>query len=129
MALDENDQTLKKESGSVSQTTNNQMEILSVINGLKAFDEDNGVNFVVYSDSQYVVKAFNEGWLKGWLNKGWKTAAKKPVKNKDLWEELWHISESKDISWKWVKAHAGNLFNELVDIMAREAATSQKNSI
>ena len=96
-------------------TTNNRMELTAAIRGLSVLTRSCKV--IVYTDSEYVRRGIDE-WLPGWKNRGWKTAAKKPVKNKDLWLELDELSGKHVISWRWVKGHAGNPGNEKADELA-----------
>lgn len=110
----------KELSGGQKLTTNNQMELKGVIEGLKALKEPCEVYIV--SDSKYVVQAINE-WLKGWVAKGWKTASKKPVKNQELWEEYLEVSKNHIIHASWVKGHAGHEQNERCDQLARDEAS------
>lgn len=109
----------KELSGGKELTTNNQMELTGVIEGLKALKEPCEVH--VISDSSYVVKAINE-WLKNWVKNNWKTASKKPVKNIDLWQEYLKVSKIHKIEASWVKGHAGHEENERCDILARTQA-------
>jgi ribonuclease HI len=76
----------------------------------------------VHSDSQYVVNAFNQHWVEGWTKRGWKTASKQPVKNVDLWKRLLSAKEPHQVSWVWVKGHAGHELNERCDELATTAA-------
>jgi len=101
-------------------TTNNRMELLAAIAGLEALKEPCRVT--VYSDSKYLVDANLKGWLEGWKKKGWKKSDKTPVKNIDLWKRLDAAEEGHEITWKWVKGHAGNEMNELCDELATSAA-------
>ncbi|MBR3235428.1 MAG: ribonuclease HI [Atopobiaceae bacterium] len=101
-------------------TTNNRMELLAVIVGLEALLRPCEVD--VHSDSQYVVNAFNQHWVQGWIKKGWKTSQKKPVKNADLWNRLLAAMEPHQVSWHWVKGHAGHALNERCDQLATMAA-------
>ncbi|QDF29692.1 ribonuclease HI [Halarcobacter anaerophilus] len=109
--------------GGREDTTNNQMELLGVIEGLKALKEPCDVTII--SDSSYVVKGINE-WLKSWIKNNWKTAAKKPVKNVDLWQEYVKVSKSHKINALWVKGHDGHEYNERCDILARSYAEKLK---
>ena len=104
-------------------TTNNQMELLAVIIGLEALKKPCDVT--VYSDSKYVVDAFNNKWIDGWIAKGWKTAGKTPVKNVDLWKRLLEATKQHDVEFIWVKGHAGHEYNERCDSLAVSA--SKKN--
>ena len=97
-------------------TTNNQMELLAVIVGLEALKKPCTVT--VYSDSKYVVDAFNNKWIDGWIAKGWKTAGKSPVKNVDLWKRLLEAKKQHDVEFIWVKGHAGHEYNERCDSLA-----------
>ena len=97
-------------------TTNNQMELLAVIVGLEALKKP--CNVMVYSDSKYVVDAFNNKWIDGWIAKGWKTAGKSPVKNVDLWKRLLEAKKLHDVEFIWVKGHAGHEYNERCDTLA-----------
>lgn len=107
-------------SGGEPDTTNNRMELLAVISGLNALKRACEVTIV--TDSQYVMKAFKEGWLDKWQENGWKTADKKPVKNQELWEDLLAAVDRHHIHWKWVKGHNGHPDNERVDEEARRQA-------
>ncbi len=102
--------------------TNNQMELLAVIVGLEALKKPADVTVV--SDSKYVVDAFNNNWIYGWIKKGWKTAGKSPVKNIDLWQRLLKAMKPHDVTYKWVKGHAGHDYNERCDMLA---VTAYKN--
>ncbi len=102
------------------QTTNNRMELLGVITGLEALNRPSEVT--VHTDSQYVVKAYKENWLKGWVARGWKTASKQPVKNVDLWKRLMALTEIHTVDWHWIKGHNGHPENERCDALATTAA-------
>ena len=101
-------------------TTNNRMELLGVITGLEALRFPCQVD--VYSDSQYVVKAFNEHWVDKWIRSGWKTASRQPVKNQELWERLLRAMDPHTVHYHWVKGHAGHPENERCDKLATAAA-------
>ena len=107
-------------SGGFERTTNNRMEILGVVAALEALTRPCEV--CIHSDSQYVVKAFNDHWVEGWIRRGWKTAGKKPVKNVDLWRWLLAAKEPHEVRFVWVKGHAGNPLNERCDELATHAA-------
>ena len=94
-------------------TTNNRMEIMAVIAALKALKKD-GLHITVYSDSQYVVKAWEEGWLQNWI----KTSFKGGKKNPDLWKELYLLTKKHQVRFKWVKGHADNPYNNRCDELA-----------
>ena len=111
---DENEKTI---SGSEMLTTNNRMELLAVINALK---EVSSVEIDIYTDSKYVKNGI-ESWINNWKMNGWMTAAKQPVKNKDLWLELDTLVTKKEIEWKWVKGHSNDHYNTIVDEAARKA--------
>ena len=101
-------------------TTNNRMELMAVIAALEVLNRPCTVE--LHSDSQYVVNAFNKHWIEGWIKRGWKTAGKKPVKNPDLWKRLLEAKQAHDVTFVWVKGHAGNTFNERCDQLATSAA-------
>ncbi|MBL4827521.1 MAG: ribonuclease HI [Spongiibacteraceae bacterium] len=101
--------------GGDKQTTNNRMELMAAIEGLKALTQR--CNVTLTTDSQYVRKGITE-WLTNWKARGWKTAAKKPVKNVDLWQALDAETVKHDIRWLWVKGHSGHRENELADELA-----------
>ena len=108
----------KKEiSGGMKETTNNIMELTAVIEALKMLKRPCKVN--VYSDSAYTVNAFNQGWIYNWMKNGWKTANKEPVKNKELWQELYALTKKHKVEFIKVKGHADNEFNNRCDEMAR----------
>ena len=104
-------------------TTNNQMELLAVIVGLEALKKPCDVT--VYSDSKYVVDAFNNKWIDGWIAKDWKTAGKSPVKNVDLWKRLLEAKKEHDVEFIWVKGHAGHKYNERCDKLAVTASKAE----
>ena len=107
-------------SGAEKQTTNNRMELMAVIAGLEALNRPCEVE--VYSDSQYVVNAFNKQWVDGWIKKGWKRGKNEPVKNPDLWKRLLKAKEKHKVSFHWVKGHDGHPQNERCDLLATSAA-------
>ncbi len=111
--------TEKEFSGGEAQTTNNRMELMAVIEGLKVLTRASRV--VVTTDSQYVQKGMSE-WIHSWKKRGWRTADKQPVKNVDLWQKLDEACSGHDITWKWVKGHSGHIENERVDVLARTEA-------
>ncbi|ATC98313.1 MAG: ribonuclease HI [Pseudomonadota bacterium] len=102
-------------------TTNNRMELLAAIIGLESLKEPCQV--ILTTDSQYVKQGI-ESWLANWKKRGWKTASKQDVKNKDLWQRLDAANSKHHVEWRWVKGHAGHAENERVDDLAREAAES-----
>lgn len=101
-------------------TTNNRMELMGAIAALEALKRPCSV--ILQSDSQYVVKAFNDNWIDGWLKRGWKNAQKQPVKNVDLWKRLLAAKEGHQVEFVWVKGHAGHAENERCDELATVAA-------
>lgn len=108
-------------SGGEKDTTNNRMELTAVIRALSAARHHDELE--IHTDSQYVKNGM-QLWLAQWKNNNWKTGANKPVKNKELWQQLDSVSQGKKIHWVWVKGHAGNEMNERCDELARNAATS-----
>lgn len=108
----------KELSGAEAETTNNRMELLAAIKALEALKRASKVRLV--TDSIYVRDGVTK-WIHGWKKNGWKTAAKKPVKNEDLWRRLDQAAARHDIVWEWVKGHAGHPENERADTLAREA--------
>ena len=109
----------KEISGGMKDTTNNIMEITAVLEALKCLKVKSDVQ--VYSDSAYVVNAFNQGWIYNWIKKGWKTASGEQVKNKELWQELYNLTKEHKVEFIKVKGHADNEFNNRCDEMARNA--------
>ena len=116
--INENNE-LKKISGSEKNTTNNRMELMAPIYALKQIKP--GSDIKIYTDSQYVKSGITD-WINTWLSNNWKTSKKEDVKNKDLWIELYNLNKSFNIQWNWVKAHDGNPLNEEVDLLAKKAA-------
>ncbi len=112
----------KELSGGYKSTTNNRMELMAVLKGLEALTKPCKIK--LYSDSQYIVKAFNEGWLENWIKHNWKRGRKKtePVKNVDLWKKILKAKEIHELELIWVKGHAGHVYNERCDILATDAA-------
>ena len=113
---------LREYSQGFKKTTNNRMELLAAIVGLEALNKPCEVT--LYSDSQYLVKAFNDKWLEGWIKKGWKRGKNEPVKNVDLWKRLLRAMEPHQVEFVWVKGHAGHPQNERCDVLATTAADS-----
>ncbi|MBR3613637.1 MAG: ribonuclease HI [Clostridia bacterium] len=111
---------VKKEiSGARKDTTNNIMEITAVLEALKLLKVECEVK--VYSDSAYVVNAFNQGWIENWKKNNWKTAGKDPVKNRELWEELYELTQKHKVEFIKVKGHSDNEFNNRCDELATSA--------
>jgi ribonuclease HI len=104
--------------GAASNTTNNRMELSAAIEALAALKQPSRVD--LYTDSQYVKKGISE-WLPGWKARGWKTAARKPVKNAELWQRLDQVAVQHDVRWLWVRGHSGDEGNEMADRIANEA--------
>ncbi len=105
----------KQLSGGSAKTTNNRMELTAAIEALKALKRSCRVT--LYTDSKYLKNGI-ESWIHNWKKNGWKTAAKKPVLNEDLWRELDKLAAEHKVSWQWVKGHTGDKYNELVDTLA-----------
>lgn len=119
--VDGNGTEHKKElSEGFKKTTNNRMELLAAIVGLEALNRS--CNVKLYSDSQYLVKAFNDHWIDSWIKKGWKRGKNEPVKNVDLWKRLMKAKEQHNVEFIWVKGHAGHAQNERCDELATTAA-------
>lgn len=107
-------------------TTNNQMELMAVIGGLKALTKPCDID--LYTDSKYVMDGFTK-WMDGWKKRGWKKSDKKPVLNKEYWQELDQHAKEHTIHWNWVKGHSGHEENERVDDLAREEAEKMKGTL
>lgn len=116
---------VKQLAGGAKETTNNQMELTAVIEGLKQLKHPCRVH--IYTDSKYVMDGA-EKWLEGWKKNGWRKADKKAVLNSGLWQELDRELQKHEISWTWVKGHAGHEQNELVDSLAREQSELYKSA-
>ncbi|MBG7609827.1 MAG: ribonuclease HI [Anaerolineae bacterium] len=112
----------KELSGSVLNTTNNRMEMTAALEALKSLKSPCQVDF--HTDSEYLRSGITK-WMDNWKRRQWKTSHKKPVKNQDLWKALDHAVQPHQITWHWVKGHAGHRENERVDKMARQAVQSQ----
>ena len=110
---------IKKISGSFKDTTNNKMELMAPIKALQEIKKKQKIE--IYTDSQYVRLGITD-WINKWKKNNWQTSKKEPVKNKELWIELYELTKSYEIKWIWVKAHAGNILNEEVDLLAKQAA-------
>lgn len=109
----------KKLKGCEKDTTNNRMELLAAIKALEVI-KSKDISIDLFTDSKYVMNGIND-WIKGWKAKGWKTAAKKPVKNVDLWQRLDTLNETHVVHWHWVKGHSGNVGNDMADELANQA--------
>ena len=112
---------VKKISGSVKDTTNNKMELMAPIKALLEVEKNQLIE--IYTDSQYVRLGITD-WIHKWIKNNWQTSKKEPVKNKELWVQLYELTNSYKIKWIWVKAHAGNILNEEADFLAKKAAES-----
>jgi len=121
---DSNGQLHKREfSGGYVKTTNNRMELMAAIVGLEALTKPCQVE--LYSDSKYVVDAFNQKWIHSWIQKNWKRSKNEPVKNVDLWKRLLAAKEAHEVTFIWVKGHAGHAENERCDELATTAADGE----
>ena len=113
----------KELQGWCGRTTNNRMELLAAIRALEALKRPSRV--VIHTDSQYLRQGITQ-WLPRWIRNGWRTSARKPVKNQDLWRQLHRLCGVHRVEWRWVKGHAGHEENERVDRLAREAMEAGK---
>lgn len=104
--------------GNDPDTTNNRMELLAIIQALRELPDSSRVR--IKSDSQYAIKGCTE-WMPNWKRRGWRTSDKKPVKNRDLWQELLRLTELHTVEWQWVRGHSGDADNERVDALANMA--------
>ena len=120
-AILNDDGKIEKISGSEKNTTNNRMELMAPIEALGKINKKKKVK--IFTDSQYVKMGITN-WIHNWIKNNWQTSKKEDVKNKDLWLNLYKLTQSLDIEWHWVKAHAGNTLNEEVDALAKDAAKS-----
>ncbi len=105
-------------SGAERNTTNNRMELKAAIAGLETLQGRCAVT--IFTDSQYVKKGMTE-WIKNWIAKGWRTSDRKPVLNRDLWEQLLELTKKHEVAWEWVRGHAGDELNERCDLLANRA--------
>jgi ribonuclease HI len=120
-AIINDDGKIEKISGSEKNTTNNRMELMAPIAALSKITKKKKVQ--IFTDSQYVKMGITN-WIHNWIKNNWQTSKKEDVKNKDLWLNLYKLTQSHDVEWHWVKAHAGNILNEEVDALAKDAAKS-----
>jgi ribonuclease HI len=120
-AIINDDGKIEKISGSEKNTTNNRMELMAPIAALSKITKKKKVQ--VFTDSQYVKMGITN-WIHNWIKNNWQTSKKEDVKNKDLWLNLYKLTQTHDVEWHWVKAHAGNTLNEEVDALAKDAAKS-----
>ena len=114
-------QSEKEMGGGVALTTNNRMELLAAIEALLALKQPCKVD--LYTDSRYLVDAVEKKWLNSWQNNGWRNSAKKPVKNRDMWEMLLPLLNKHQIKWHWVRGHVGHPENERCDVIAKNQAS------
>ena len=110
--------------GAELDTTNNRMELTAAIMALRALKFPCAVE--LYTDSQYLRNAFDKGWLTKWQDNGWTTAGKKPVLNRDLWEELLSLAQKHDVKWFWTKGHASDARNNRCDALVQKAKNEMK---
>jgi ribonuclease HI len=120
-AIINDDGKIEKISGSEKHTTNNRMELMAPIAALSKITKKKKVQ--IFTDSQYVKMGITN-WIHNWIKNNWQTSKKEDVKNKDLWSNLYKLTQFHDVEWHWVKAHAGNTLNEEVDALAKVAAKS-----
>ena len=120
------DGQVKELSGGQVDTTNNQMELTAVIKGLEALKRP--VSLKIVTDSKYVMQGITQ-WMAGWKRNGWRTAAKKPVANRELWEKLDSLLSVHAVTWDWVKGHSGHPQNEMCDRLASEQAALFKDRL
>lgn len=120
-AIINDDGKIEKITGSEKNTTNNRMELMAPIAALSKITKKKKVQ--IFTDSQYVKMGITN-WIHNWIKNNWQTSKKEDVKNKDLWLNLYKLTQSHDVEWHWVKAHAGNTLNEEVDALAKDAAKS-----
>ena len=106
-------------SGSKNNTTNNQLELFAAIKALSNFNKKK--SFKIFTDSNYVKDGITK-WIKNWKKNNWKTSAKKPVKNQELWKKLDKLVKFHDVKWEWIKGHSTNIYNNLADELAKKAA-------
>jgi len=117
-------------SGAEARTTNQRMEITAVLEALRALTPERPAGLEVVSDSTYVVNCFRDRWWEGWLKRDWKNTQRKPVANRDLWEPLLEVALSDEVpvTFRWVKGHSGDTWNDRVDELATMAADSCRGS-
>ena len=118
VVLEREDGAVRELRGAVAQTTNNRMELQAAIEALAALPAGAAVELV--TDSEYVMKGITE-WLERWKRKGWRTAAGKPVRNQELWQNLERLAAAREVAWRWVRGHSGVAGNERADALANQA--------
>ncbi len=114
-------------SAGYDRTTNNRMELMGAIAALESLGEPSKVTLT--SDSQYVIKAFNDNWIAGWIRRGWVNSAKEPVKNIELWKRLLEAAKPHEVTWVWVRGHVGHPENERCDRLATAAADGDQETL
>ena len=117
----------KELSGAYANTTNNRMELISIIKGLESLTEPCRVT--VYSDSKYVIDAITKGWVTKWRHNGWMRNSREEAKNVDLWENILQLTATHQIAWQWVKGHANNEYNNRCDRLAVNAVKNIRYSL
>ena len=114
--------------GNEVHTTNNRMELIGAIKAMEKLNQKNGVSLTIRTDSTYVRKGITE-WLSNWKKNNWRKSDKKPVENKDLWEQLDKIVSKHSVNWEWVKGHSGEKGNEIADALARKGRDEAKKTL
>lgn len=114
----------KKISGFEPDTTNNRMELMAVLEALKALKEPCSV--IIHTDSAYIQNAFSRGWIEKWLSNGWKNASKQPVENQDLWKSILEAAHDHQVVYKKVKGHSDDRYNNICDELAKKAIKDNK---
>jgi len=119
------EEIISSRSGFVVNTTNNQMELTAAIKAIEFIDTSDAIS--LFTDSNYVKNGITS-WIKNWKVNNWKNSSKQPVKNKKLWERLDELNSIKSVKWEWVKAHDTNIYNNQVDLLARQSAENLTES-
>ena len=114
--------------GNEVHTTNNRMELIGAIKAIEKLNQKNGVSLTIRTDSTYVRKGITE-WLSNWKKNNWLKSDKKPVENKDLWEQLETVVSKHSVNWEWVKGHSGEQGNEIADALARKGRDEAKKTL
>jgi len=121
---EDNPEAYEERTGGEPHTTNNRMELTAALKALRALETPSYVS--LHTDSEYLSKAFNEGWLDSWQNNDWQTSSNNDVKNQDLWKALLEEAERHDVDWVWVRGHAGDELNIMADERAVNAMERYK---
>jgi ribonuclease HI len=119
-----------REAGFCAETTNNRMELQAVIEALRAVRKKPDLasaRIELFTDSLYVKNGISD-WIHNWIKNGWKTRSKQPVKNQNLWKQLWNLSSTMGIQWRWLQGHAGDHYNEACDRLVQEAIKKGRSS-